>query len=593
MAQNIFEKVLENVDIADVVGRYVSLEPKGKNLFGICPFHDDHSPSMSVSKERGIFTCFTCHEGGNAIRFIEKYKHISPIEAALFLAKEYHIDVSEFERTNNESSSINKYYNAMDTAAKFYSFLMNDVNLSKEAREYLKGRGIDDDTIQEFKIGLSISDNQALTKTLLSKGYLKSDLVITSLASETEDLFVDRIMVPIRNESGRVIAFGGRIYKDSSKDMSKYMNSKETPIFKKGETIFNLDKAINALKTTNYLIINEGYMDVITSYSRGIKNAVAIMGTKITDEQVSLIKKYTKNVAICLDGDKAGIDGVKNLIRGFEKANMNYSITILPNDSDPDEFIRKNGVDLYKEYITTRRLDKMGYIYEVTKKEYGAITSFNLESFKNEIFRQMKDETQNTTIEANLRRLSLDLKISYDAIKEDFKVYKLKLNPNYKEADDTPKVESKKLVIKSAYEKAEELVIDYSIKDKSYFSLIESRMSSRLFLKDKTLRKIFITIGDLYDYFGFLTTDEIIIKLKEKGISDYEFNQSYQYSTEDLEEILKVFKRESIKEEIAYIKARLQEELLSKDERNELLLNLQKKQRELKKYEQRTTRITR
>ena len=583
MAQNIFEKVLENVDIVDVVRRYVDLEPKGKNLFGVCPFHDDHSPSMSVSKEKGIFYCFTCHEGGNAIKFIEKYKKLSSIEAATFLAQEYHIDISEFDRVSTQTSTINKYYNAMDTASKFYSFLMNDENLSKDAREYLKSRGIDDDTINEFKIGLSIEDNHALTKTLLSKGYLKSDLMITSLANENEDLFVDRIMVPIRNEAGRVVAFGGRIYKKESmeKDISKYMNSKESPIFKKGETIFNLDKAIEALKTTNYLIVNEGYMDVITSYSRGVKNAVAIMGTNITDEQVNLLKKYTKNVAICLDGDKAGMDGVKNLIRGFEKANMNYSITILPNDMDPDEFIRKNGIDLYKEFITTKRLDKMGYIYEVTKRNYGAITSFNIESFKNDIFRQMKDETSNTAIETNLRKLSLDLKISYDAIKEDFKQYRLRLNPNYKEPKEV-KVDSNKFSVKNAYSKAQEIVINYSIADKSYFSLIEGRMGGRLFLRDKELRKVFITIGDLYDYYGILTPAEVNMKLREKEI-DFTYDETYSYSKEDLEKILITFKKESLKEEIAYIKATLSQTVLTKDERDNLLLDLQKKQRELKK----------
>ena len=581
MAENIFEKVLENVDIVDVVRGYVDLEPKGKNLFGICPFHDDHSPSMSVSREKGIFYCFTCHEGGNAIKFVEKIKHISPIEAAKLLADQYHIDVSEFKNESSASSSINKYYNAMDTASKFYSFLMNDSNISKEAREYLHKRGISDKTIDDFKIGLSINDNHALTKTLESKGYLKSDLIITSLANENEDLFVDRIMVPIRNESGRVVAFGGRIYKEDSKELSKYMNSKETPIFKKGETIFNLDKAQEALKTTNYLIVNEGYMDVITSYSNGVKNAVAIMGTNITDEQVSLLKKYTKNIAICLDGDKPGMEGVKNLIRGFEKANMNYSITILPNDMDPDEFIRKNGIEAYKDYITNKRLDKMGYIYEVTKRSYGEITTFNLETFKNEIFRQMKDENSRSTIEANLRKLSFDIKVSYESLRDDYLYYIGQIKPKHK---NVPQVqESNKFSVQSAFDKAQEIVVNYSIKDKSYFNLIEDRMSSRLFLKNKELRKAFIAIGDIYDYFGFLGPDEVLVKLNEKDIQSINYDPNYAYSMEDLENILKIFKKESLKEEISIIKSRLKNDILTKDEMDELLKNLQTKQREIKK----------
>ena len=335
MASNIFEKVLENVDIVDVVSTFVELEPKGKNLFGLCPFHDDNNPSMSVSREKGIFYCFVCKKGGNALKFVEEYKHIEPIEAAKFLANQYHIDISEFEYQSSKPST-KRYYDCLNTASKFYQYLMKNEDYSKEAREYLHNRGISDDVIKEFEIGLSPKDSDGLKRTLIAKGILESDLAITGLINGDKDTFINRIMIPIKDELDRVVAFGGRIYtKDSTQ--AKYINTKETQVFKKGELIFNLERASKD-KTRDFLIINEGYMDVIQSASNGINNAVALMGTSLTDEQVALLKKYTNKVVICLDGDMPGVEATKSLIRQFEKERIEYSIVMLEENLDPDEF---------------------------------------------------------------------------------------------------------------------------------------------------------------------------------------------------------------------------------------------------------------
>ncbi|MCR5741412.1 MAG: DNA primase [Gammaproteobacteria bacterium] len=585
MAENIFEKVLQNVDIKDVVSRYVQLEPKGKNLFGLCPFHDDHSPSMSVSSEKGLFNCFVCHTGGNAIKFIELYKHISSLEAAKFLAQEYHIDISEFDRVSSKEQATKKYYEVMDLSQKFYSFLMNDTRISSPARGYLSKRGITDDIIKEFKIGLSINDDEALIKQLTSKGYLISDLMIASLATENKDLFTDRIMIPIRDEYSRCVAFGGRIYLDGD-TKTKYMNSKETPIFKKGELVFNLDKAKDELKKEDYLIVNEGYMDVITEYSHGIKNAVAIMGTNMTLEQASLIKKYTNKVEIVLDGDDAGVHGVKNLIRGFEKVGITYSIIILPDNMDPDEFIRTKGIDEYRRYLSEEKLDIISYVYELTKRNYKEINSFNMESFKLDIFKQIKDEKSNSIIERNLIKLSRDLKISYKSIEEDYKSYISQFNPTKNTENKKITKEEPKFKVTSAYQKAEKIVIDYVLKDKSYYSLIEKEMKSRVFLKDLEYRKLFVTIGDLYDKFGRCDRDEIINKLKElEVIGSYEYSDNPNYSIDDFNGIIKIFKKEELKDYIDALTQKLKSSPLERDERNELLLKLQKMKKELKEYD--------
>ena len=593
MASNIFDKVLENVDIVDVVKRYVDLVPKGKNLFGVCPFHDDHSPSMSVSREKQIYNCFTCHEGGNAIKFIEKYKRISSIEAAKFLAQEYHIDISEFERTSSKTNDFERYYKALDTASRFYQFLMNNQEMSAEAREYLKNRGISAEAIKEFGIGLSVSDDKALIKSLESKGFILSDLTITGLASGEVDTFVDRIMVPIRNEQGRVVAFGGRIYKEKDKGLNKYMNSKETPVFKKGELVFNLDRAVDELKTKNYLIINEGYMDVIQSYSQGVKNAVALMGTAMTNEQAALIKKYTKNVALCLDGDDAGLGAVRSVARVLEDNEINYSITILKDNMDPDEYIRKYGVEEYIKEIEVNKLDKLGYIYELIRRKYGTITTFNTESFKNDIFKELKGETSKVQIEKFLNNLSRDLKVSYVSIAQDFDSYMGKINPSYKKNYQIKKT-PQSFEVESSLTKAERMIISYAIKDRAYFNLIEERMGSRLFMENKDYRKIYIAIGDIYDEFPEISSEDILNKLKEKGVYEsYEYNDKLIYSEDDLRNnILLTFKKRQVKEVIDEITESLKNNSLDREERNKLLLELQKKKKELKDYEQKTRKAS-
>ena len=593
MASNIFDKVLENVDIVDVVKRYVDLVPKGKNLFGVCPFHDDHSPSMSVSREKQIYNCFTCHEGGNAIRFIEKYKRISSIEAAKFLAQEYHIDISEFERTSSKSNDFERYYKALDTASRFYQFLMNNQEMSQEAREYLKNRGISAEAIKEFGIGLSVSDDKALIKSLESKGFILSDLTITGLASGEVDTFVDRIMVPIRNEQGRVVAFGGRIYKEKDKGLNKYMNSKETPVFKKGELVFNLDRAVDELKTKNYLIINEGYMDVIQSYSQGVKNAVALMGTAMTNEQAALIKKYTKNVALCLDGDDAGLGAVRSIARVLEDNEINYSITILKDNMDPDEYIRKYGVEEYIKEIEVNKLDKLGYIYELIRRKYGTITTFNTESFKNDIFKELKGETSKVQIEKFLNNLARDLKVSYVSIAQDFDSFMGKINPSYKKNYQVKKA-PQTFEVESSLNKAERMILNYAIKDKKFFEIIEERMGSRLFMENKDYRKIYIAIGDIYDELGEASSNVVVDKLKEKGVyENYEYNDNLIYQDDDLRNnILLTFKKRQVKEVIDEITESLKNNSLDREERNKLLLELQKKKKELKDYEQKTRKAS-
>ena len=355
MADTLFDKVLKNVDIVDVVSKYVKLEPKGANLFGLCPFHNDNHPSMSVSKEKGIFYCFTCHTGGNAIKFIEKYKNLSSLDAALFLAKEYSIDISNEYQKNRNKNDV--FYDILKESQDFFRIIMNNESYSAKAREYLYSRGINDSIINEFSIGLAPKDKNALTLMMLEKGYLESNLVEAGMSSNGLDIFKDRITIPIKDEQGKIIAFGARIYE--KQDTAKYINSKETPIFSKSNVLFNLNNAIKYIKEKNRAILYEGYMDVIASYKTSIKEAVASMGTALTNEQAKLLHKYTSNCILAYDGDEAGFNAMNSAINILEKNGFIVKIALFNDKLDPDEYITKYGIQAFEDLINNKTVSKI------------------------------------------------------------------------------------------------------------------------------------------------------------------------------------------------------------------------------------------
>ena len=340
-------KIRNSVNIVDVISNYVNLEKKGKNYFGICPFHDDHTPSMSVSEEKQIYTCFVCGMSGNVFSFVKDYENITFMEAVKKIADLNGITLSQ---KISVEKKYDKEYKAYDLAVKFYKNNLKS-SVGTKALNYLYDRGITDEVINEFDIGVSLSDNN-LSKLLLSKNYNEDMLYNIGLVNKGEniyDLFRNRIMFPIHNSNGDAIGFSGRIY-DNSVD-SKYINTRETYIFKKGETLFNYHRASIEAKKLKQLILCEGQMDAIRIYSSGIKNVVATMGTALTKEHVNLIKRLNVNVVLNMDSDSAGINAA--LVNGdmLKQNNIDVNVVILSGAKDPDEYINKFGIDAYKESV--------------------------------------------------------------------------------------------------------------------------------------------------------------------------------------------------------------------------------------------------
>ena len=341
--------IRKEADIVDVIGSYINLVPKGKNYFGVCPFHNDHSPSLSVSPDKQIYRCFTCLASGNVITFVQNYENLSFVEAVKKVADKigHHLDVDTKQTRVNH-----KYYEMMDLSNKIFINNMNS-SLGKEAKDYLiNERKLTEDIIKEFNIGLALKDNK-LNKVLTSKGYSEKEILDMSLGVKSDneliDMFRNRITFPITSDKGEIIAYSARIF--HNEDASKYINSKESIIFKKGSIFYNYDKCrLEALKTKTVIIV-EGQMDAIRVYSSGIKNVIATMGTALTSQHKKLLKRLNSKVILMMDNDDAGEKSTLSNGEALIKEGIDVSVVRLSGEKDPDSYIIKNGVESFTNLI--------------------------------------------------------------------------------------------------------------------------------------------------------------------------------------------------------------------------------------------------
>ncbi len=426
---DISNQVLEQADIVDVVSEFVPLVPKGKNFFGLCPFHDDKHPSMSVSRERRMFNCFSCGEKGNAIAFYAKCKNLTYGQATVQLAKKLGIQVDEnFTRVSDNQARL---YKIMSEALNFYRFYLNNSVESAAAYEYLNERFISKEIIDEFEIGLAPSAENNLNLALKSQNIMDLDQIELGLVNENQkgiyDIFRQRIMFPIYNHSGNVVGFSGRIYQKSSKEQAKYVNSKETSIFHKGNILYNFFKASKVARSLDCFYLFEGFMDVIAAYKADIKNGIATMGTALTAEHVKSILAITNNIVLCFDGDAAGIKALTRSISIFSDFNIVPKAIILPNDLDPDEYFNKYG----KEALNKELVEGPKNAYDVLYEHYLQMLNRNdvnsLENFKKLNFEFMTTIHQETSIDFYLKKIANELNVALPIIVDDFRKFKLTL----------------------------------------------------------------------------------------------------------------------------------------------------------------------
>lgn len=494
-------EIRNNLDIVEIISNYLPLTSKGKNYFGVCPFHDDHSPSMSVSKEKQIYTCFSCGATGNVFKFIQDYENISFLEAVKKCADIAHIQVDIGQA--KEKNKHQELYDIYELSQKFYQ---NNINteLGKKAKEYLKNRQLDENIIKEFGIGLSLNEKDMLTKLLKSKKYDDKTLIRSGLVNENNyalnDVYRNRIMFPLYDLNGKVIGYNGRVYNGETEN--KYVNSKETDIFKKRELLYNYHKAKDEARKKHQIILMEGPMDVIRAHTIGVKNCVATLGTAFGKEQAMLVRKLSSNVILCFDGDDAGLKATKGAIVELEKLGITPKIVRLENNSDPDDYIIKNGKDAFINKINNP-MNIMEFKESLLKKEYNLNNTEELANYINTMIKEIDNIDDDILREVSINKLSKETGVDIDLIKSKL-TEKETVNIEIK-----PKKEIKKL---NKYIKSEQYLIYYMLQSNDVIKMYQKKITH---MPTETYRHLAFQIDMFYKEHGFINSADLITYLKD------------------------------------------------------------------------------
>ena len=360
------DKIMDAVNIVDVVGEFVNLRKSGVNYKGLCPFHDDKTPSFMVSPARQICKCFSCGEGGNAVNFLMKHEQITYPEALRWLAKKYNIDIQERELTDDEKreqSERESMFVVNEWACQyFHEILLNDVDGQAIGKQYFRSRGIRDDIINKFQLGFALTKRDALANEAHRKGFKEEFLLATGLCIRNEhgvyDRFAGRAIFPWMNVSGKVVAFGGRKLDAATKGVQqKYVNSPDSEIYHKERELYGIYQAKKAIVKEDCVYMVEGYTDVIAMHQCGLENVVANSGTALSIHQIKLLRRFTQNIVLLYDGDEAGIHAAMRGTDMLLAEAMNVKVLLLPDGDDPDSFSRKHTAQEFKEYIDSHQTD--------------------------------------------------------------------------------------------------------------------------------------------------------------------------------------------------------------------------------------------
>ena len=361
------ERILDATEIVDVVSEFVTLRKRGVNYVGLCPFHDDKTPSFYVSPSKGVCKCFACGKGGNAVHFLMEHEQITYPEALRWLARKYNIEVKERELSDDEKreeSQRESMFIVNEWAAGYFQgILNNDIDGQAIGKQYFRSRGFRDDIMQKFRLGFALPRRNALSEAALGKGYKEEFLVKTGLCYRKEsgglvDRYAGRVIFPWINVSGKVVAFGGRLLDSRTKGVQqKYVNSSDSEIFHKDHELYGIFQAKKAIVKEDRVFMVEGYTDVISMHQCGVENVVANSGTALSQHQIRLLHRFTPNIVLLYDGDEAGIHAAMRGTDMLLAEGMNVKVLVLPDGDDPDSFARKHTAEEFRAYIEQHQTD--------------------------------------------------------------------------------------------------------------------------------------------------------------------------------------------------------------------------------------------
>lgn len=565
-------KIVASNNIVDIIGEYINLEHKGKNFFGVCPFHDDHSPSMSVSPEKNIFKCFSCGASGNSITFLMDYLGIEFREALKILADKAGISLDNSFAKKKVNSQLEEFYKINELAVSIFKNNLASSN-GKDAREYLKKRGLNDETIKYFNIGLAMNNSisNALSNKYSNEILENLDLCKT-YGDKIYDTFVNRIIFPICDKDKNVIGFTGRIYREEDKNESKYLNTKETTVFKKGNILYNLNNAKEYIRKEKEIIICEGQMDTIRLHTIGFDNVVSLSGTSVTKEQIDLINSLKCDIILNLDQDQAGKDATIPLGDAFVSLGKNVSVIVFRDAKDTDELVFNKGSDSFKSAYKNR-VSFINFKLDYLKNNKNLNDSVELSKYINAAIESLNELNDEVLIELKLKEISDKYGVSISTLKSKITKKEKKVIVNAK-----PK-EIKKY---TGYQKAEfriiYLMLNYEDVIISYENNLGFLITRELtdfaneILEFKMKNGIF-NLSDFITYVYQNNLDKLLKEVMENGGPE-------EYSEEELDYLINIIKGTTVENEIRRLK-QVQKETLDEEEKKELARKIENMRKEV------------
>ena len=429
--EDFINEVRNSVNIVDVISQYVSLEKKGKDYIGLCPFHQEKTPSFTVNEEKQFFKCFGCGKGGNVYKFLMYKDNLTFPESVEQVANFAHISMPSGYSNHQTNSNLTPVMKINQDAADFYHRVLVTTRAGERGMAYAKKRELDKKTIDHFGIGYAPQQENLLLLYLRGKNYqdddlVKSGLFIQSKSGELYDRFRDRLMFPLSDESGRVIAFSGRRL-SNDKTEAKYMNSPETEIFTKSKLLFHFAEAKKAAREEKHLVLYEGYMDVIAAYKAGVKSGIASMGTSLTDEQVYMMRRNNRNIIINYDGDNPGVHAAERAVQMFKQAGgFNIGVVVLPEGLDPDEYVKKYGEDKYYSEVKGA-LSATDFLLKRLAKKFNLNNDLDRINYLNEAVKEISNISDPVQQDLYLRKIADENKVSFEALKANL-LHEVKCN---------------------------------------------------------------------------------------------------------------------------------------------------------------------
>ena len=416
------DEIKSRVDVTEVISQYVKLQRSGRNYKGLCPFHSERTPSFMVSPDRGTWRCFGCGEHGDVITFLEKYENVSFIEALEQLAKRAGVVLQKHERQPGRQQAKQRLLDLLSLSAEYFHYLLTKHDMGKEAREYLAGRGVTAEQITDYKLGYAPDSWRSLQQYLIKKGFTIQEIRDSGMSNEgrsrTYDRFRDRVMFPVMDSMNRVVGFSGRSLRNDDK-APKYLNSPEGELFHKSKLLYGLSQAKEAIRKNDRLVLVEGNLDVLSSARVGIKEVVAPLGTALTSEQVSLIKRFTDNVYLAFDSDGAGMKASRRGIELLKQAELNVKVVEIIGGSDPDDCIQNNPNNWKKSL--RQSVDVFDYYINWVSKEFNLSTEQGKRQASREIVPLIAATESSVAKSFLIQKAASSLAVSEEAIRQELK----------------------------------------------------------------------------------------------------------------------------------------------------------------------------